>query len=74
MLPIIYFFVLASVLEYVKGFPDEENRLLIVHGLKDENGKNCPRNASDWDFIVHFCHTTMLLEHLVANGKPYQLQ
>jgi dipeptidyl-peptidase 9 len=29
---------LGSVINYVDNFPDEENRLLIVHGLKDENG------------------------------------
>jgi len=28
----------GSVLHYVENFPDSENRLLIVHGLKDENG------------------------------------
>lgn len=31
---------LGSVISYANNFPDEENRLLLVHGLKDENG-NC---------------------------------
>ncbi|XP_034233553.1 dipeptidyl peptidase 9 isoform X2 [Thrips palmi] len=50
----------GSVLEYVNKFPDEENRLLIIHGLIDEN--------------VHFLHTTQLINALVKVGKPYQLQ
>lgn len=28
----------GSVLNYVGNFPDEEGRLFIIHGLKDENG------------------------------------
>ncbi len=28
----------GSVLTYIKNFPDEQNRLLMVHGLRDENG------------------------------------
>ena len=35
------------------------NRLLIIHGLMDEN--------------VHFCHTAQLIQGLVMAGKPYQL-
>uniref|UniRef100_A0A158R5I4 Peptidase_S9 domain-containing protein n=1 Tax=Syphacia muris TaxID=451379 RepID=A0A158R5I4_9BILA len=50
----------ASVLNYVKDLPDEENRLLIVHGMIDEN--------------VHFTHTEKLIEALIAAGKPYNLQ
>ncbi|KAA0183392.1 hypothetical protein HAZT_HAZT002256 [Hyalella azteca] len=50
----------SSVLSFVKNFPDEEGRLLIVQGVIDEN--------------VHFCHTSALIQHLVAAGKPYQLQ
>lgn len=50
----------GSVLAYVNQFPDEENRLLIIHGLIDEN--------------VHFLHTTQLINALVKAGKPYQLQ
>ena len=36
------------------------NRLLVVHGLNDEN--------------VFFTHTSLLIDQLVALGKPYQLQ
>ncbi len=37
------------------------NRLLIVHGLMDEN--------------VHFYHhTNKLINQLIKHGKPYQLQ
>ena len=36
------------------------NRLLVVHGLIDEN--------------VHFVHTVHLVEALVKSCKPYQLQ
>lgn len=50
----------GSILTYVNQFPDEENRLLIVHGLLDEN--------------VHFIHTSSLISQLVRRGKPYQLQ
>lgn len=37
-----------------------ENRLLIIHGLIDEN--------------VHFYHTSQLVNALVRLNKPYQLQ
>lgn len=37
-----------------------ENRLLIIHGLIDEN--------------VHFSHTSLLINTLIKYGKPYQLQ
>ncbi|KFM80750.1 Dipeptidyl peptidase 9, partial [Stegodyphus mimosarum] len=50
----------GSVLSYVHQFPDEENRLLIIHGLRDEN--------------VHFAHTSQLINALIKAGKPYQLQ
>ncbi|XP_066244864.1 dipeptidyl peptidase 9 [Euwallacea similis] len=50
----------GSVLKHVHKLPDEENRLLIIHGLIDEN--------------VHFYHTSQLINHLVKAGKPYQLQ
>ncbi|XP_065063849.1 dipeptidyl peptidase 9-like [Rhopilema esculentum] len=50
----------GSVLSYVRQFPKESNRLLIVHGLIDEN--------------VHFSHTNLLISSLVQEGKPYQLQ
>ncbi|XP_045465826.1 dipeptidyl peptidase 9 [Harmonia axyridis] len=50
----------GSVLNYVNKFPDEENRLLIIHGLIDEN--------------VHFYHTSQLVNGLIKAGKPYQLR
>ncbi|KAG8191818.1 hypothetical protein JTE90_022810 [Oedothorax gibbosus] len=50
----------GSVLAYVNQFPDEVNRLLIIHGLRDEN--------------VHFSHTNQLINALIKAGKPYQLQ
>ncbi|CAH0559459.1 unnamed protein product [Brassicogethes aeneus] len=50
----------GSVLNYVTRFPDEENRLLIIHGLIDEN--------------VHFYHTSQLINTMIRAGKPYQLQ
>lgn len=50
----------GSVLSYVGQLPADQNRLLIVHGLMDEN--------------VHFAHTSQLLAALVKAGKPYQLQ
>nr|CAD7590220.1 unnamed protein product [Timema genevievae] len=39
---------------------DSENRLLIIHGLIDEN--------------VHFFHTSQFISAMVKAGKPYQLQ
>lgn len=50
----------GSVLSYINQFPDQENRLLIIHGMIDEN--------------VHFAHTSQLINALVRAGKPYQLQ
>ncbi|XP_076342792.1 dipeptidyl peptidase 9-like [Tachypleus tridentatus] len=50
----------GSVMSYVDQFPNEENHLLIIHGLMDEN--------------VHFSHTTQLVNSLVKAGKPYHLQ
>ncbi|VDM95738.1 unnamed protein product [Thelazia callipaeda] len=50
----------SSVLNYVNQLPNEVDRLLIVHGLIDEN--------------VHFSHTERLVEALIAAGKPYRLQ
>ncbi|KAK3095569.1 hypothetical protein FSP39_016187 [Pinctada imbricata] len=50
----------GSVLSCVEKFPDEENRLLIIHGLIDEN--------------VHFHHTSSLINALVKACKPYRLQ
>uniref|UniRef100_A0A182FL67 Peptidase S9 prolyl oligopeptidase catalytic domain-containing protein n=1 Tax=Anopheles albimanus TaxID=7167 RepID=A0A182FL67_ANOAL len=53
-------YVAGSVLNYIQKFPDEDNRLLIIHGLIDEN--------------VHFYHTSQLVNRLVRANKPYQLQ
>jgi len=50
----------GSVINYVNNFPNEENRLLIVHGLMDEN--------------VHFAHTAELINELIKANKPYDLQ
>eukprot|EP00042_Codosiga_hollandica_P056508 m.814265 g.814265 ORF g.814265 m.814265 type:complete len:384 (+) comp59365_c0_seq17:1423-2574(+) len=50
----------GSVLSLVQNFPNEENRLLIVHGLNDEN--------------VHFTHTAQLLQKLILAGKPHRVQ
>lgn len=50
----------GSVLNYINKFPEDENRLLIIHGLIDEN--------------VHFYHTSQLISALIKAGKPYQLQ
>ncbi|ESO90963.1 hypothetical protein LOTGIDRAFT_217498 [Lottia gigantea] len=50
----------GCVLHYINSFPDEENRLLIIHGLIDEN--------------VHFHHSNYLINSLVKHCKPYQLQ
>ena len=50
----------GSVLTHAEGFPDEESRLVIFHGLCDEN--------------VHFCHTSMLIDKLISFNKPYELQ
>ncbi|KAF0305391.1 Dipeptidyl peptidase 9 [Amphibalanus amphitrite] len=50
----------GAVLSYANQFPSEPNRLLIFHGLMDEN--------------VHFFHTQQLISALIRAGKPYQLQ
>jgi dipeptidyl-peptidase 9 len=49
----------GSVLSYVGAFPDDGDRLVIAHGMKDEN--------------VHFCNTSKFIEALVEKGKPYTL-
>ena len=64
--PLIYlkgvkFSDLGSILNFVGQLPEEEGRLLIMHGTMDEN--------------VHFMqHTAQLINLLVKHGKPYQLQ
>lgn len=49
----------GSVLNYVHSFPEEDNRLLLIHGLIDEN--------------VHFYHTSRLISALNKANKPYAL-
>ncbi|XP_068086036.1 dipeptidyl peptidase 9 [Anabrus simplex] len=51
---------MGSILNYVNQFPDDQNRLLIIHGLIDEN--------------VHFFHTSQFISAMVKAGKPYHLQ
>ncbi|CEP01306.1 hypothetical protein PBRA_001912 [Plasmodiophora brassicae] len=50
----------SCVEKYVSHFPDEPDRLVIAHGLLDEN--------------VHFVHTAHLLKALITAGKPYILK
>ena len=50
----------GSVCKLAAQFPDEPNRVLICHGLMDEN--------------VHFVNTALLTEALAKEGKPYHLQ
>ena len=51
----------GSILNYVNQLPDEDGRLMIMHGTMDEN--------------VHFMqHTAALINSLVKHGKPYNLQ
>ncbi|XP_023673029.1 dipeptidyl peptidase 8-like isoform X1 [Paramormyrops kingsleyae] len=51
---------LSSVTLQAHRFPSQPGRLLLLHGVLDEN--------------VHFAHTNLLLSALVRAGKPYQLQ
>ncbi|KAI8368707.1 Alpha/Beta hydrolase protein [Blakeslea trispora] len=50
----------SNVVHYVHQFPDNEHRLLIVHGLIDEN--------------VHFRNTEQLVTELIKHNKPHYLQ
>ncbi|CAO3690755.1 unnamed protein product [Rhizopus stolonifer] len=50
----------SSVLQYVEKFPDSGYRLLIAHGLIDEN--------------VHFRNTEVLVTELVKHNKQHYLQ
>lgn len=47
----------TSVLSYVDRFPNAANRILLVHGLIDEN--------------VHFKNTELLVEALNQSQKPH---
>ncbi|XP_023345697.1 dipeptidyl peptidase 9 [Eurytemora carolleeae] len=52
---------LGSILNFVDQLPDEDGRLMIMHGAMDEN--------------VHFMqHTGQLVNLLIKHGKPYHLQ
>ncbi|KAI8977946.1 Alpha/Beta hydrolase protein [Pilobolus umbonatus] len=53
-------YVNSSVLTHVQQFPDNEHRLLIAHGLIDEN--------------VHYRNTELLVSELVKYNKPHYLQ
>ncbi|KAF9207856.1 dipeptidylpeptidase [Podila verticillata] len=53
-------YVKSNVLSWADKFPDNENRLLIAHGLIDEN--------------VHFTNTETLVADLVRFNKPHQIQ
>lgn len=50
----------GSVLNWASKFPNDENRLLIIHGMIDEN--------------VHFAHTRRIIDALIMESKPYNLQ
>ncbi|KAJ8417657.1 hypothetical protein AAFF_G00225000 [Aldrovandia affinis] len=51
---------LGSIAVQAHLFPTEPGRLLLLHGVLDEN--------------VHFTHTNMLVSQLIRTGKPYHLQ
>ncbi|KAG0369808.1 hypothetical protein BC939DRAFT_422044 [Gamsiella multidivaricata] len=53
-------YIKSNVLNWVDKFPDAENRLLIAHGLIDEN--------------VHFKNTDTLAADLIRHNKPHQIQ
>uniref|UniRef100_A0A915P9A7 Uncharacterized protein n=1 Tax=Meloidogyne floridensis TaxID=298350 RepID=A0A915P9A7_9BILA len=49
----------SSVISKVDMLPNQEGRILIVHGMIDEN--------------VHFQHTILLINSLIKASKPHQL-
>lgn len=49
----------SSPVSISDSFPDEEHRLVLAHGLVDEN--------------VRFAHTVILVDRLIAAEKPYDL-
>ena len=59
---VLFFYMLEKITNFRLNshFLHRENRLLIVHGLIDEN--------------VHFQHTSVLVNGLVRACKPHQLQ
>jgi len=50
----------SGLLGRLNKLPDEDGRLLIVHGMIDEN--------------VHFSHTEKIINGLITAGKPHSLQ
>ncbi|KAF9431612.1 dipeptidylpeptidase [Entomortierella beljakovae] len=50
----------SNVVNWVDKFPDGENRLLVAHGLIDEN--------------VHFKNSESLIAELIRQNKPHHLQ
>lgn len=50
----------GSILQLASRLPKEPGRLLLLHGMIDEN--------------VHFMHTSCLVGQLIKAGVPYQLQ
>ena len=50
----------SSILNQIDGFPDEDDRVIIAHGLRDEN--------------VLFTNTSQLTSALLKAGKPFRVQ
>ncbi|PAV81934.1 hypothetical protein WR25_10015 [Diploscapter pachys] len=50
----------SSALRWVDNLPNEPGRLMLMHGLMDEN--------------VHFSNCEALIEILIKRGKPYELK
>lgn len=48
----------SSLLNQARNFPDEPNRLLLIHGMADEN--------------VHITHSLTLVRELSRHGKPHE--
>lgn len=55
-----YFKISELIITWVFFIDFRENRLLIIHGLIDEN--------------VHFSHTSKLIDAMAKEVKPYELQ
>ncbi|GMT28113.1 hypothetical protein PFISCL1PPCAC_19410, partial [Pristionchus fissidentatus] len=53
-------FASSNLDKVVKMLPDIPGKLMLAHGLQDEN--------------VHFRHAETLIDLLIKNGKPYNLQ
>ena len=64
-------YICGSVTYYAKNFPDEPNRLLIVHGTSDGISLI---NLLIFIENVHFKHTEVLISELIKHNKPYLLQ